>query len=454
MTFTTETTRSDVLNQSSPGRAGRPFTDRTSRGRWRGVLGVLMAVAIMAPCRAFPAGYHCGLNLAQTAWRQVGAYNLAGPVDVVRFWPAWSADTQSLRPPDLDAIRRAGFDFVRIPVEPAPLLGARSPAERRHLVDALVGLAQSVSDAGLATIVTMAPSNSGEQSVKRQVVDGGPVTAEYLDVVTALAGALQDKIAGRGGLTLFELLNEPTPSKGGAETERWLAVQRSAVSRLRRVAPTLPILLMSDDYASIDGLERLDFSDYAKDPNVWVALHFYEPPIITAQGAAWSHTPVRYLDRIPYPAPFANVRAVEGPSDRAVAADRALSPADKEAVVKTLHSWIAGYLRAHWNAGRMRARFDQAGTWADRNGLDRRHVIVDELGIIRRSRADAPGPDDSTRAAWLADVTRAAAGVGFGWAVWSDVRAFGIEWPDGHGFEPDITEAIFRDQPACGRDAK
>ena len=87
-------------------------------------------------------------------------------------------------------------------------------------------------------------------------------------------GKYEDRLA-------FELLNEVTDK---AYTELWNAIAAECISRVRRIAPTIKILIGGYHNNSFHALK--DLSDPA-DENIIYNFHFYEPVIFTHQGAYW-----------------------------------------------------------------------------------------------------------------------------------------------------------------------
>ena len=96
----------------------------------------------------------------------------------------------------------------------------------------------------------------------------------------------------------FELLNEVTDKD---YSDRWNAIIRECVARIRRISPTVTIVVGGYWNNSAEAVK--DLPDL-KDDNVVITFHCYEPLIFTHQGAWWVEgMPLDF--RIAYDAPIA-----------------------------------------------------------------------------------------------------------------------------------------------------
>lgn len=81
----------------------------------------------------------------------------------------------------------------------------------------------------------------------------------------------------------FELLNEVTDS---AYSDLWNETAAECIARIRRIAPTIKILVGGYHHNSFRALKDLL---PPSDENIVYNFHFYEPLIFTHQGAYWIH---------------------------------------------------------------------------------------------------------------------------------------------------------------------
>ena len=79
----------------------------------------------------------------------------------------------------------------------------------------------------------------------------------------------------------FELLNEVTDQ---SYCKKWNAIARTCIERIRKIAPTIKILVGSYWNNSLASVKDLD-PPY--DENIVYNFHYYDPLVFTHQGATW-----------------------------------------------------------------------------------------------------------------------------------------------------------------------
>lgn len=296
---------------------------------------------------------------------------------------------------ELRGLRAAGFDHVRIPVDPvalgwSPQRGpglAQSPRLRAAIDAALA--------AGLDVIVDMHPSEQTKQEIER----GGLWADGYIAMWAALARELRALPAQR---VAFELFNEPGfyGWTGGAA---WSRYQQRLVAAVRAQAPGRSLIVSGRKGGSLEGLTELTPLD---DERLIYSFHYYLPYVFTHQGASWMRgdrwTTAGHWRAVRYPAKAA--RAALPHTDGKVEKERARDE-------------LADYFRDGWNRERIAAQWRPLREWAQRHRV---RVHCGEFGVIR------DGVDPVSRYRWIGDVRALAEANGWGWSVWNYADDFGL----------------------------
>ena len=295
----------------------------------------------------------------------------------------------------LERIHAAGFDFLRLPVQPHLVAGE---AGRRALASAI----RRILGAGFAVVVVPADPR---WRLNDPGFDARLIARFWRRIAPVLARF--------GPARVFpEIDNEPILTDRAA----WPPMQARLLALIRHDLPADTVIATGGAFGGVDGLLRLK---KLADSDVIYAFHFYEPSLLTALGAfdpALDHTA---LARLPFP--------VRTPRRCAAQAIRPGTDARTRAVIRY-------YCAAHATAATLKARVDGVARWAQ--GAP---VIVGEFGA-------SVALDGPARLAWLAAARRAFEADGFGWALWA--------WRDPMGLPAGLDPATLRAlglPPAEGR---
>jgi hypothetical protein len=278
-------------------------------------------------------------------------------------------------------LRAAGFDFVRLAVDPAIVATA---AERATLIGAI----RRIQRQGFTVVVSPHPQGW------RLEADAAPLIAFW----RALAPELRALDQAR---TVPEILNEPVfPGDPGG----WAALQHLVLAGIRRALPAATVVLTGQEWGSISGLLALMPE---ADRNVLYSFHLYDPPELTSLAAYRPGLDRAALAKLPFP--------VDDPARCADVAGTARDPA------------TAGLMRYYcsfgWDAGRIGASLDRAAAWAQQHHVA---LLAGEFGATASLNPPA-------RLAWLKTVRDALETRGIGWALWGydDVMGFAVQPPPG-----------------------
>jgi endoglucanase len=370
-----------------------------------------------------------GIAVAHTmAWAQIEP----GPSKAFVF-PPFMDQARRLDAAELQALRRAGFDFVRLAVDPGPFLQFTG-ARRERAEEIMLEQVRQILSSGLAVIVDLHPSDL-HPGYTGAALTGGvatPAFRDYLRLVERTA-ALLDGLKSRR--VAFELMNEPPVSP-----EAWQPMLEAAYHAARKVAPRLTLVLPGAREGMPEGLLGLKPAAFRNDPAVIYTFHYYEPFQFTHQGASWNAA--RHLADVPYPA---NARPLRDSLDATAAAIEASSLSQPQKTAATLEArrLLESYRRSGFDRAAMGKSLDRISAWAKSNGIPGNRIFLGEFGALKSPR-QAHGVRASERRQWFADVRSEAEARGFSWAVWVyRLGGFAVT-RDGRGVDVDpvIVDAL------------
>ena len=377
-----------------------------------------------------PAGFHRGIGISHAmAWARINP----GPARAFSF-PPFSEPGNALTLEELRTLRRTGFDFVRLAVDPGPFLqfqGARRDELDRILIDRV----KLVLDSGLSVIVAFFPSDLHPDYTARALTVGldAPIFQAYLRLLERTAALLD---ALHSSKVALELMNEP-PVQPGV----WQPMLKAAYVAARRRSANLRLVLEGGEEASAAALMAIRTDPFAKDRAVLFTFHYYDPYQFTHQGASWNDA--RYLADVPYPA---RIRPLQDSLDATAAAIAAsdLSQPQKATAYRDAQARLESYRRSGFDDKAIAKSFDQVAAWARARGLPPDQVMLGEFGA-RKTAFQLSGAAAGERARWFHDVSEAAESRGFGWAVWTYRGAGGFALTRGEtdsDIEPAVAQAL------------
>jgi endoglucanase len=274
-------------------------------------------------------------------------------------------------------LRGAGFDFVRLAIDP-------EVAETQRPV--LIAAIRRIQRQGLTVIVSPHPRDWHLET------DGVRLRSFWQKLAPALRSL--DPIR-----TVPEVLNEPVfaGDPGG-----WAELQHLVLTDIRRALPGATIILTGQDWGSIAGLLALAPED---DPNVLYSFHFYDPAELTSLAAYRPGLDRTALARLPFP--------VDDQPHCNAAADQSADPATRDL--------MRYYCALDWDAPHVVSAIDRAAAWAR---LHHVRLLAGEFGASAELNPAA-------RLAWLKTVRGAFTSRNIGWALWGydDVMGLAVTRP-------------------------
>lgn len=288
---------------------------------------------------------------------------------------------------DISLITSAGFDHVRLSVNPQPMMDAAKrqggTAEYFGYLDAAVKM---ILEAGLAVEIDMHP----DSDFKARLAQDDDFVERFTDYWRMVARHYSSWDSER---VFFEILNEPEMR----DAFRWYGVEAKLATAIRQAAPSHTIIATG---ARWDNDDDLIFLEPLRDPNVIYVFHFYEPHIFTHQGAGWGSYWWTWVKGLHYPSSSENSTRVAATIPELL--DRL---------------YVIRYAEDHWDASRIDSEISATADWAKRNGVP---LICNEFGVYRAYS------DPQDRTAWIKDVRTSLERHNIGWAMWDYSGSFGV----------------------------
>lgn len=275
-------------------------------------------------------------------------------------------------------LRQAGFDFVRLAVDPDVVA---APSVREMAIGAVCRLQRQ----GLAVVVDAHPTT---WHLETDLADRAKLIAFWRAMAPDLRRCDPN-------LMIPEIVNEPVFA---GHADDWAALQHTIVQDLRAGMPDSTILLTGADWGSIDGLLALTPE---ADPNVLYSFHFYEPTELTTLAAWHPGLDRAALSKLPFP--VADVTTCAGTGDNETA------------------EVVRYYCATGWTQATLARRIGQAAAWARRQHV---RLLAGEFG----ASADL---NPTARRNWLRAMRESLDAEGIGWALWGydDIMGFAVVRP-------------------------
>jgi len=196
----------------------------------------------------------------------------------------------------------------------------------------------------------------------------------------------------RSNFVLYEILNEPH----GISNAAWSNIQEGVINTIRTVDSTHTIIVGASDYNSFRSLQFLP--EYA-DTNLIYTFHFYDPFVLTHQGATWTDPSMAPLSGVPFPYDATNM------------------PAFPSALNGT---WLQGAFNNYANEGTVAAvqsALDIAINFSESRGVP---VFCGEFGVY------IPNSDNQSRVNWYDGVAGYLSEQNISWTIWDYRGGFGV----------------------------
>jgi endoglucanase len=395
-----------------------------------------MLLAMAAPGEAAAlklsrgVGIHEWLNWSPLAGD--GTYRWP-PYRSVEEWLSGGRPLRDWPPGDQFArIRSMGFDFIRLSVDPGPLLASKGK-RRKQALKVLEKAVRRIVAADLKVVLDL-HSVSQIPAYGIDLVNGDADSegvARYRAMVKGVAAMLAKVGAGTVAL---EPYNEPAHYPCDASgTDDWQWIISGTVADIRSVSRDLTIVVTGGCGGSITGLTDIDPG--FDDPNIYYSFHMYEPHSFTHQRL---DDPKGFSSGLPWPADRGTPEAVVAQlTFRMTAAG--LDEAQQVLNMAMISGDIDKYFIENWGLPQLQTRMGEAVAWAKAHNIPTERLFMGEFGAMLISADGRSGANDPDRLRYIAAVRQEAERFRIPWSIWeysnphgmSVIRPKGPAVPDG-----------------------
>ncbi|MHC2434738.1 glycoside hydrolase family 5 protein [Bradyrhizobium sp. USDA 4451] len=337
------------------------------------------------------------------------------------------------------AIRAAGFDFVRLVIDVGPFL-ASDGARRDRLDNLVIATVRDLLAADLGVIVDLHPSAMSPAYRPAELTAGvnTPKFQAVLALLTRLAGRLSELISEPGNATppriALELMNEPE-----IPAAAWQPMLEAAYAAARRGSVTLPLVIGGGSMNAPGALAQIDMRRFAGDRRLIYTYHDYSPWQFTHQGLLGS--PAYALDAIVYPAPVSADAMIRATDARVMALGLSGQQLD---LARQARRTLTSYVNSGFNRSALERTFQQVTAWRKANDLPAQAILLGEFGV-RKTPYQHTAAGAVARASWLRDMRELAETFGFAWSCWTYLAVGGFalaEHETGPGFDAATRGAL------------
>jgi len=396
---------------------------------------LLLALGSQAHAATFQPGR--GLNLDQwMTWPDESRWDER---EVMLPFPEWRKFVDAEK---LASLKSAGFDFLRVPVDPSPFLSEKAVGLRDELLASVAESVKLINRAGLKAIVDLhlIPAGSNRSIGMSQVMEDAALFERYLSVVRDIGRALS---GFDPAMVALEPMNEPVTGCEGVEQKAWEDRLTRLFAAGRSSATRLTLILSGSCWGSAEGLAAID-PGTIPDKNIIWSFHSYAPFLLTTQGATWAGDFIQYVTGLPYPLDAIPRAELDTAIERIRERIRAEAPIlRRNAHLAYLDTLLGEIGTPEKLKAAIASPFDAVAAWATRYAVPKADILLGEFGMIRQEYGERFVMPPAWRAAYYRDVIGLAEAHGFSWSMWSYGGAFGVvESFESKPAEPDVLDVV------------
>ena len=315
----------------------------------------------------------------------------------------------------LQKVKAAGFDFIRLSVDPGPFLGFTGD-KLNTLNQRLLSVVAQIRQAGLDVVIDFHPISMIPSFVPQHIEwNVGGLFNSYVTMVGNTARlflAQSDHVA-------IEPMNEPQLGYDSASIGRWQWMAGRLYQAARLAAPGMTIILTGCEGGGPDGLVLFKPQPFITDPNVRYSFHYYLTYMFSLQSlpdpsdAVW-----QYVQGLPYPASPLDFATFWTMVQERITAATNLSLTQKTQVSAQAYRELQAYFNGLGTRTAMHADFLRVIRWAATNHVPSGQIFMGEFDAVQAG-PNFTGANPADRARWLTDVRLEAEAAGFRWSLWN-----------------------------------
>lgn len=283
---------------------------------------------------------------------------------------------------DFSDIKSLGIDVIRLPIN----LHSMTLGDPDQTLDPLFLFF-------LDQVITWAEELDLYLILDNHTFDPSDATDPQIgDILNPVWLQMAQHFSSRSEKILYEILNEPH----GISHELWNSIQGEVIETIRSVDSTHTIIVGGADFNSYNSLNKMPTYE---DDNLIYTFHFYDPFVLTHQGASWTTPSMVDLSGIPFP------YALE------------IMPRFPTSLQGT---WVQGAFNNYNNEGNanfIKQKIDIAAEFSRQRGVP---VFCGEFGVY------IPNSDNQSRVNWYKVVVDYLNESGIAWTMWDYHGGYGV----------------------------
>ena len=402
------------------------------------ILFVLLTLAFTQTA-ASAASFQAKRGIALDVWVTWPAEEDWAQEGVLSPFPEWR---KSVGEAELKSLKNKGFDFVRMPIDPAVLVSPQTPDIRDRLIADIADAVTLINGEGLKVIVDLhaMPAGGNRQTGTKEILGDAAIFDTYLESVRQIGAVLKDRDPT---LVAFELFNEPVIDCDEEGTNLWPDMLKRAFAAARASTLKTTLILSGACWGSAEALAKINPAEFPDDNLIW-SFHSYEPFLFSHQGATWAGDFAPHVFGLPFPLHEASDETREKAYEtiRQRISDNA-SFTRRSGLLTYFDEQIAAIDSQEELEAAMNKPFETVAAWAKSNAIDPSIILLGEFGMIRQEYGNDHIVPAAERARFYRRTVEIAEKHGFAWSMWSYGGAFGlVESFESKPAEPDVLDMV------------